>query len=302
MRIDGERLFAITGPVALRAGGDREIDEVGSAEALELARNLGVRAVIQGRATLRKDTDFDVPVTESACVKRSSKNKKRCIERQTLIIHCAELSVALKYNVLALETTGGRLIYDPGVKRLVERHRDCVRYPAEQAYAAVERLEDKLEEAADELRSVLLAEAVDRIHHDIAPYTKTFAVTFLTEPDVLAGAPAERFAVAADLIKDRRFRAGCRIWRGMVEAGRHDPALTYNLAACAEQDENYGVARQFYALTQRHADGLQARAGGEDRTYSYEDWSKLVAMAQERVGLLHRSQQAINVLRAEPLP
>ena len=38
VRIDGDRLLEVTGPVALRAGGDRDTDEVGSEKAVALGR------------------------------------------------------------------------------------------------------------------------------------------------------------------------------------------------------------------------------------------------------------------------
>ncbi len=302
VRVEGERLFDLTGPVTLHAGSDHDVEVAGSGEAVALARKLGARAVIGGHAALRRETDYEVPEVQEDCVKYADKKKKKCSKTEPVIHHCAELSVALKYSVLAVETDSGRPIYDPGVRRLVERERECIRYPAEEAYYGVELLEEKVDDVAAGLRRELLDQAVARIHRDIAPYREAVTITFLSEPDALPEAPAERFGVAAELVNNRRFEAGCEIWRNMVEAGLRDTALTYNLAACAEQEESYGVARRLYALTQRYADELQGRAASEERNYGYEDWAKLVAKAQDRVGWLYRSQQAMDVLRTEPLP
>ena len=296
VRVDGQRLFDLTGPITLHAGGSQDV------EAVALARKLDARAAIRGRADLRRETDYEVPVVLEDCVKYADKKKKKCIETQPVILHCAELSVTLDYSVLASDAASARPIYDPGATRLVERDRECIRYPAEQAHDGVELLEGRVDDLAAGLRRELLDQAVERIHRDIAPYPETVTITFLSEPDTLAEAPAERFGAAADLVKDRRIEAGCEIWRNMVEGGLRDPALTYNLAACAEQEESYGVAGRLYALTRRYADELQGQAGAEERNYDYEDWAKLVAKAQDRVGRLYRSQQAMDVLRTKPQP
>ncbi len=272
VRIDGERLFHITGPIALGDDGDRHTDEAGISEPLNLAKKLGTGAVLLGRITLLRDDDLKTPVTISYCTRYVYKNKKKkmkCAEKRSKTRRCANVSFVLKYKVLALETASGRRIYDPGVRQEQETRSECVTYSSVSPYG-VEILEAKIRDEAEELRREMLDKITRRIYRDIAPYIETFVVQFLDEPDSLDEGPAKRFATAVELVDDQRLEAGCAIWRKMVDAGQRDPAIAFNLGACAEQQENYRVAWQFYTLTQRYADQLQARAGDADRNYSYQ--------------------------------
>ena len=301
LRIDGKRFFAVTGPITLHSGIDGEVDGEGGGEMVSIARKLSARAVIRGRAKLGRDVTYELPDLQKDCLLRS-KNGKSCIKKYHYYSHCADIVVKLKYSVLATEVATNRRIYDPGRRKLIERGRGCVRYPAGRVLTGVAILNEELDKVTNELGAALVAEAAELIHRDIAPYRKSVSVSFLSEPDALPDAPADRFGLAADWVENRRFEAGCAIWRKMVEAGQRDPALTFNLGACAEQEENYRAARQFYALTQRYVDQLRARGSNEDRNYSNNDWAEHLAEAQNRLGLLQRSQQAMKILRAGSLP
>ena len=299
--IDGAPLFRVSGPMRLRSFGGTS-----QQEALAFARRMDSRGVILGEAVLDIDTRFDAPQTVETCKTYSSK-RKRCVEKITEIRLCGRVSADLRYRLRGAEVAGGRLVYDPAPRRLTDEHAKCRRSNLEQAKYEQIELENLLRKEEADLRRRLMAKAAEEIHRDIAPYFITVSVAFLKAPDSLAGPAAERFEVAADLVGEDRIEAACGIWKNQVLQGARDLALGYNLGACAEHAGDYDLARQIYNQTARQADlQLQSAApldgSGPATTevkhsYSFKEWSELLARARDRLGRVQDGQEALQELR-----
>lgn len=300
--VDGAPLFRVSGPMRLQSFG-----QASQQEALEFGRRMESRGVILGEAVLDVDTKFDAPQAVETCKKYSSK-RKRCVEKVTEIRLCGRVSADLHYRLRAAEVASGRVIYDPPRRRLTDDRSECRRSELAQAKYNEIELESLLRKEEAALRRGLMAEAAEQIHRDIAPYFITVSVAFLKAPDSLEGVAAERFEVAADLVGDGRIEAACGIWKNMVLQGVHDLAVGYNLGACAEHAGDYDLAREIYNRTARHADlQLQpaapldgsgsATAEEVKHSYSFREWSELLARAQDRLGRVQDGQEALQELR-----
>ncbi|NNG02949.1 MAG: hypothetical protein HKM95_02475 [Inquilinus sp.] len=297
VRLNGQPVFRVDGPVRLHRGRHASIGNVDRADALDYARSVGAGAVVMGQADFDTDTQLREPDVSESCVTRDQLGN--CVKTAIEIRQCVDITVSLTYAAEALDTATGSPIYNRRPGDLKDRTTECLSTGDNPALLITRLMNNDFERSVAGLRNQLIARAAADIHRDIAPYAETFQVAFLREPDTATGAAAAEFEQANDLVGAGQAEAACAVWQRMARSGVSDLALSYNLAACAENSGNYRAAMEAYDAVDTMIFRMP-RSGGGDPNYDLEDWAGLLSAARGRVARLHESEETLAVFAGAP--
>jgi len=99
----------------------------------------------------------------------------------------------------------------------------------------------------DELIREAAADTLPAIRRDIAPYNRRAKAKLMTEAVDPVVAGDARFKLAVDAAKKDNFLTACTLFEELAAENPGAPALTFNLAACAEASGDFETAQLLYA-------------------------------------------------------
>ncbi len=302
VQLEGRPVFDVHGPIRLHSGRSVSIGNVDPAEALDFARSVDAEAVLMGQTSYDSNTELLPPQTTETCKTRNSAGQ--CINLQVEVRQCAEITVTMDFAAQAMDANTGRTIYEARPARAARSTTECLSTGDDPAYLITRLLNNDFGRSVDNLRAQLAQNAADRIHRDIAPYPQTFRVSFLNEGDRLGEAQQAQFEQASDLIGNGQVGAGCSVWERMTRSGVRDPAVAYNLAACAEEAGNFRAASEAYESVYRMVFHTPLQDTGAtpvvESTYDLEDWADVLTEARGRVRRRYEAEENLVVLTGTP--
>ena len=301
VRLEGRPVFDVSGPVRLHSGRSVAIGNVDPAEALDYARSVNARTVMMGQTSYDSNTELLPPQTNEICRTRDAAGA--CIDLSVEVRQCAEITVTMDFATQAMDVDTGETIYNPRPGRASRSTTECVSTGDDPAVLITRLLNNDFGRSVDTLRAQLAQNAADRIHRDIAPYPETFQVSFLREGDSLTDGQEAQFEQASDLVGDGQPGAACSVWQRMAQSGVRDPAVSYNLAACAEDAGNFQAAMEAYEAVYRmvfHTPLSATGQTGSDSNYELNDWAELLSTARARVRRRHDARETLSTLYGPP--
>ena len=301
VRLEGRPVFDVSGPVRLHSGRSVAIGNVDPAEALDYARSVNARAVMMGQTSYDSNTELLPPQTNEICRTRDAAGT--CVDMSVEVRQCAEITVTMDFATQAMDVDTGETIYNPRPGRASRSTTECVSTGDDPAVLITRLLNNDFGRSVETLRAQLAQNAADRIHRDIAPYPETFQVSFLREGDSLTDGQEAQFEQASDLVGDGQPGAACTVWQRMAQSGVRDPAVSYNLAACAEDAGNFQAAMEAYEAVYRMVFHTPLSSTGEvasDSNYEMNDWAELLSAARARVRRRHEARETLSTLYGPP--
>lgn len=297
VRVDGREFFTIRGPARLESRRARSDSYFAPAVAIDHARRSNARGVLVGQADIIVDEEVLPPQIAETCLLADAAGI--CLKTSVETTQCIWITVTLDYAARALDAATGRSVYDFSQSRLADSVTECDTTDGDPTELVDRMLHDGFDPAVDLIARQLTQTAANTIHEEIVPHPETFFVAFLTEADRLEGPLAEEFEAAAGLVTYRDTDAACDAWRGMARRGVSDLAISYNLAACDENEGRYLAALNSYGALYRRI--FQAPVGdpdeaGVESNYDRDDWAGLLAEARERVSQIYDADQTMSQL------
>ncbi len=300
--LEGRPVFDVNGPVRLHGGRSVAIGNVDPAEAMNYARSVNARAVMMGQTSYDSDTQLMPPQTSEICNARDAAGT--CIDTSIEVRQCVEITVRMDYATQALDVETGETIYNPRPGRANRSTTECISTSDDPLVLVTRLMNNDFGRSVDGLRSQLAQTAADRIYRDIAPYPETFRVSFLNEGDRLTDAQEAQFEQASDLVSDGQPGAACSVWQRMAQSGVRDPAVSYNLAACAEDAGDFRAAMEAYEAVYRMVFHTPLSSTGQpapESNYELNDWAEWLSSARARVRRRHDAQETLSVLAGPPV-
>ncbi len=301
VRVQGRPVFDVHGPVRLHGGRSAAIGNVDPAEAMNYARSVNARAVMMGQTSYDSNTELLPPQTSEVCHARDAAGA--CVDMSFEVRQCAEITVTMDFATQAMDVDTGETIYNPRPGRARRSTTECISTSDDPAVLITRLLNNDFGRSVETLRAQLAQNAADRIHRDISPYPETFRVSFLNEGDSLTGAQQAQFEQASDLVGDGQPGAACSVWQRMAQSGVRDPAVSYNLAACAEDAGDFRAAMEAYEAVYRMVFHTPLSSTGQlapDSNYELNDWAEWLSEARARVRRRHEAEEALRVLAGPP--
>ena len=301
VRLQGQPVFDVHGPVRMHSGRTTAIGNVDPAEARDYARSVGAEALLMGQTSYDTNTELLPPQTSETCKSRDSAGA--CLSTMIEVTQCAEITVTMDFAAQGLDVETGETIYNPRPGRASRSTTECVSTGENPALLITRLMNNDYGRSVDRLRTQLAQNAADRIHRDISPYPETFQVSFLREGDNLPQAQEAMFEQASDLVGDGQPGAACSVWQRMAQSGVRDPAVSYNLAACAEDAGNFQAAMEAYEAVYRMVFHTPLQSTGQETAeanYELNDWAELLSEARARVRRRHDARETLNTLAGPP--
>ncbi len=301
VRLQGRPVFDVHGPVRLHGGRSVAIGNVDPAEAMNYARSVNARAILMGQTSYDSNTELLPPQTNEICHTRDAAGA--CVSSSVEVRQCVEITVTMDFAAQGLDVETGQNIYNPRPGRASRSTTECVSTGDDPVVLMTRLMNNDFGRSVDTLRSQLAQNAADRIHRDIAPYPETFQVSFLKEGDSLTDAQEAQFEQASDLVGDGQPGAACTVWQRMAQSGVRDPAVAYNLAACAEDAGNFRAAMEAYESVYRMVFHTPLSSTGQaepESNYELNDWAEWLSAARARVRRRHDAEETLSVLANPP--
>ena len=279
-RFEGAPWFDVTAPTgdpALYSGG---FGPSAQARAIEFGEAYGLDGVWYG--------DVD---TDSWASHVYYEMRKKCVEwdglfdcetRKEYEVACRDFEARATTRMVLVDVRSGQIVVDrlfsddDSDKRCRERGEGW-RHGGHHS---------RLDPAAPEMERNLLHSLSGRLRREIAPYTRSQKARLMTSPSLPYMDLTNGFAQAVSLAEDGRGQAACALFETMDERfGEEDPALAYNLAACAEMAGDLDAARDRYEAA--------LQIGGMTLT---PDFLKDADEALRRLGALEVDRDAMDYL------
>ena len=249
IRFQGRPWFDVTAPT-----GDPALYSSSSvhehARAIEFGTAYGLDGVWFGDV----NTDSGVsPVyyeTRDKCVKWVG--PFNCKTRVEYTYACQEFSARANVRLILMDVAQETIVVDRTFFE-DDDDEDCWELgPSEHAhaYGAGRRKYGGYTSARYELETMeqdVLFRLVNSLRNDIAPFTRSQKAELMETPSLPYVEMSSAFGEAVELAQDGRPMAACRIYESLEATfPEKDPALSYNLAACAEMTGDLELARSRY--------------------------------------------------------
>lgn len=222
-----------------------ESGALNAASAAKLGQMVAANGLYMGAITRDDIADQNYTETRSVCGQFEEKRDKkgnvsqgacqRYIDRQ---VNCTRRMATFEFVPKLMDVASGTIIYS----RTVAGTSSAKNCSDDGSPAA----------ARDDLRSDARNSALKAFREDIAPFTRTLQIAFLSNTDGIASPTAkERFEGSMAFARERRLDRACEIWAEISQTERFAPSVTYNRGICAEVSGNLDLALVLYTEADR---------------------------------------------------
>lgn len=220
-------------------------------------------AALRGTVSVRVDVSSSSDKEVSRCVKRD--DNRNCVERRKEKIPCELASVSVR-PTLRLIGIDGDLIHSDGTAASRQ-----VRYCADQDQPSL-----------DPLVNEALREIADRMRADLAPTQRSDLFRIMESRKRMDRQAAKAFRAAVKLTK-RDVAGACNAFEDLEGVIGDQVSLLFNIGLCAEFEEDFARARNYY---QRSLDVDASKGYAAQGLYRLERRKRAGQQLEARFGAL----------------
>jgi len=186
-----------------------------------------------------------------------------CKARETYDVNCVDLTAEVGVRVKLVSVANGDVVVDRELSDAAHQ-KAC---EGDKAFPPVEAKEGERlygRHAAPALERTLAVGLVSRLRRSVAPYevvaqAKLMSRPMLAHEDLIKGFDAAMMDAEAGMTQ-----SACEKFNVLAERFDDDPALSFNLGACAELNGDIDVAKVHYSLTIAQLDTHASDRGVQD--------------------------------------